>query len=48
MNDTYTMNKILEYMAFGRPIVEFDLTEGRFSAGQASLYAPPTMSRILQ
>jgi glycosyltransferase involved in cell wall biosynthesis len=39
MNDKSTMNKILEYMAFGRPIVQFDVTEGRFSAGEASLYA---------
>jgi len=41
MNDTYMMNKILEYMALGKPIVECDLTGGRFSAGQASLYARP-------
>jgi glycosyltransferase involved in cell wall biosynthesis len=39
MNDISTMNKIMEYMALGRPIVQFDLHEGRFSAGQASLYA---------
>jgi glycosyltransferase involved in cell wall biosynthesis len=39
MNDKSTMNKILEYMAFGKPIVQFDLTEGRCSAGEASLYA---------
>jgi glycosyltransferase involved in cell wall biosynthesis len=39
MNDKSTMNKIIEYMAFGKPIVQFDLTEGRYSAGQASLYA---------
>ena len=41
MNDKSTMNKILEYMALGKPIVQFDLTEGRFSAGDASLYARP-------
>lgn len=41
MNDKSTMNKILEYMAFARPIVQFDVTEGRFSAGEASLYARP-------
>lgn len=41
MNDKSTMNKILEYMAFGKPIVQFDVTEGRFSAGPASLYASP-------
>lgn len=39
MNDQSTMNKILEYMAFGKPIVQFDVTEGRYSAGEASLYA---------
>ena len=41
MNDKSTMNKIIEYMALGKPIVQFDLTEGRFSAGEASLYARP-------
>nr|WP_247713645.1 glycosyltransferase family 4 protein [Qipengyuania sphaerica] len=39
MNDLSTMNKILEYMAFEKPIVQFDVKEGRFSAGDASLYA---------
>lgn len=39
MNDISTMNKIMEYMALGRPIVQFDLHEGRVSAGEASLYA---------
>ncbi|MDT8388837.1 MAG: glycosyltransferase family 4 protein [Thiogranum sp.] len=39
MNDKSTMNKIMEYMALGKPVVQFDLTEGRFSAQQASLYA---------
>lgn len=39
MNDKSTMNKIMEYMALGKPIVQFDLTEGRFSAKDASLYA---------
>lgn len=39
MNDKSTMNKIMEYMALGKPIVQFDLTEGRFSAGDSSLYA---------
>lgn len=41
MNDKSTMNKILEYMALGKPIVQFDLTEGRVSAGDASSYAAP-------
>jgi len=39
MNDKSTMNKILEYMALGKPIVQFDVTEGRYSAQSASLYA---------
>ena len=39
MNDKSTMNKIMEYMALGKPIVQFDLVEGRISAQQASLYA---------
>lgn len=39
MNDKSTMNKILEYMALGKPIVQFDVTEGRYSAKEASLYA---------
>jgi glycosyltransferase involved in cell wall biosynthesis len=39
MNDKSTMQKIMEYMALGRPIVQFDMKEGRFSAGEASLYA---------
>ena len=39
MNDKSTMNKILEYMAFEKPIVQFDVTEGRHSAQDASLYA---------
>jgi glycosyltransferase involved in cell wall biosynthesis len=39
MNDISTMIKIAEYMALGKPIVQFDLKEGRFTAGEASLYA---------
>ena len=39
MNDRSTMNKIMEYMALGKPIVQFDLTEGRYSAQEASVYA---------
>jgi glycosyltransferase involved in cell wall biosynthesis len=51
MNDKSTMNKIMEYMALGKPIVQFDLTEGRVSAQDASLYArrndPIDMARKL-
>ena len=39
LNDKSTMNKIMEYMALGKPIVQFDLAEGRYSARRASLYA---------
>ena len=39
MNDISTMNKIMEYMALGKPIVQFDVKEGRVSAQEASLYA---------
>lgn len=41
MNDKSTMNKILEYMAFAKPIVQFDVTEGRYSAAGSSFYARP-------
>jgi glycosyltransferase involved in cell wall biosynthesis len=41
LNDRSTMVKIMEYMALGKPIVQFALTEGRISAGEASLYAQP-------
>lgn len=39
MNDKSTMNKVMEYMALGKPMVQFDVLEGRFSAQDASLYA---------
>jgi len=39
LNDNSTMNKIMEYMAMGKPVVSFDLKETRFSAGDAALYA---------
>ena len=39
MNDISTMIKIMEYMALGKPIVQFDLREGRFSAQEAAVYA---------
>jgi len=39
--DQSTMNKMMEYMAFGKPIVAFDLKEGRFSAQEAAVYARP-------
>ena len=39
MNDLSTMIKIMEYMALGKPIVQFTLREGKFSAREASLYS---------
>ncbi|PYX27898.1 MAG: glycosyltransferase WbuB, partial [Acidobacteria bacterium] len=39
-NDHCTMNKVLEYMAVGKPQVMFDLKEGRASAGSAAAYVP--------
>jgi len=39
MNSISTMIKIMEYMALGKPIVQFDGREGRFSAQEASLYS---------
>lgn len=39
MNDISTMNKVMEYMTLEKPLVQFDLTEGRASAADASLYA---------
>lgn len=41
LNDVSTMNKIVEYMALGRPLVSYDLVEARVSAGEAALYAKP-------
>jgi len=39
--DRSTMIKMMEYMAFGKPIVAFDLTEHRFTARGAARYARP-------
>jgi glycosyltransferase involved in cell wall biosynthesis len=39
-SDKSTMNKIMEYMYFGLPIVAYDLTETRVSAENAASYAP--------
>ena len=39
MNDISTMNKVMEYMTLEKPVVQFDLAEGRASAGEAALYA---------
>jgi glycosyltransferase involved in cell wall biosynthesis len=41
LNDVSTMNKTMEYMAFGVPVVAFDLRETRVSAGDGAVYATP-------
>ena len=46
-NDACTMNKVLEYMAFGKPQVLFDLVESRASAEQAAWYVPENSSQKL-
>ncbi len=45
LNDASTMNKVVEYMAMGRPLVSFELTEARVSAGEAAAYAPANDER---
>jgi glycosyltransferase involved in cell wall biosynthesis len=51
LNDVSTMNKTMEYMAFGLPVLAFDLRETRASAEEAGAYATPNdveeMSRLL-
>jgi glycosyltransferase involved in cell wall biosynthesis len=41
LNDVSTMIKIAEYMAFGVPVVCYDLRESRATAADAALYARP-------
>lgn len=45
LNDKSSMNKLMEYMALGKPTVAFDLKETRFSAQDAALYAQPNNVR---
>jgi glycosyltransferase involved in cell wall biosynthesis len=40
-SDRSTMNKIMEYMFFGLPVVGYELTENQVSAGEAALFAAP-------
>lgn len=46
-NDACTMNKVLEYMAFGKPQVMFDLVESRASAADAGYYVKEISARSL-
>jgi glycosyltransferase involved in cell wall biosynthesis len=41
LNDVSTWIKIMEYMAYAKPIVSFDLTETRYSAEEAAIYVRP-------
>jgi glycosyltransferase involved in cell wall biosynthesis len=41
LNDHSTWIKVMEYMAFAKPIVSFSLTETRFSAREAAAYVTP-------
>jgi glycosyltransferase involved in cell wall biosynthesis len=51
-NEQLSMNKVLEYMAMGLPIVMFELSEGRAIAADSSLYVsggddPRTMAQAI-
>ena len=46
-SDKSTMNKVVEYMYFGLPIVCYDLHEARVSAGAAALYVTPNSEAAL-
>jgi glycosyltransferase involved in cell wall biosynthesis len=46
-SDKSTMNKVVEYMFFGLPVVSYDLHETRVSAGEAGLYVEPNDERAL-
>jgi glycosyltransferase involved in cell wall biosynthesis len=46
-NDISTMNKIVEYMALGRPVVAFGLPENRITGADAAAYADePTFQSL--
>lgn len=47
LNDISTMNKVMEYMAFEKPVIAFDLKETRVSCGNAALYVTPNNSTEL-
>ncbi len=41
LNRRSTMTKIAEYLALGRPVVAYDMTESRHTVGDAALLVPP-------
>ena len=46
-SDKSTMNKVLEYMFFGLPIVVGELAEARVSADEAALYVEPGSAQAM-
>lgn len=46
-SDKSTMNKVMEYMFFGLPVVAFDLAEARVSAQDAAVYAASSSAESL-
>lgn len=46
LNDVSTMVKVAEYMAMSRPVVAYELTEAKATAGEAAAYARPNDERI--
>lgn len=46
-NDHCTMNKVLEYMTFAKPMVMFGTVEGRFSAGDGAAYVMENSAELL-
>lgn len=47
LNEKSTMMKMMDYMALGKPIVAYDMTENRVSGGEATLYAEANNFRDL-
>lgn len=47
LNNLCTMNKVIEYMAMGLPVVSFDLKESRFSAQDAAIYVKDNDERAM-
>lgn len=41
LNDRSTLVKVMDYMALAKPVVQYDLTEARVTAGDTALYATP-------
>lgn len=46
-SDKSTMNKIMEYMYFGLPIVAYELSENKYSAQDAAVFAESNSERSL-